>query len=294
MAVHLIITDSGLGGLGICAGIERALRTSGLGGDVRLTYFNAWPEEGVGYNSMPDVAARVAYVDRALERMAAEKPDRIVIACNTLSILFQQTAFARAGRVPVTGIIETGIRLFFRSLMASADSRIALFGTRITIASGVHRDGLIAQGIAPSRSAAAGCHGLAAAIEKDVTSPDVDRLIEEAVSLIAFAGKTNGPVFAGLCCTHFGYVAGRFRAALERRTGRPVVILDPNQGLVDRVAADLGKTQPAGAGTAPSISVLSKVRLDESAQQGIGRLIAPISAATAQALKTYRHVPDLF
>lgn len=290
--MHLLVTDSGLGGLSICAGIERALRTSGRGG-VRLTYFNAWPEEGVGYNSMPDVAARVAYVDRALERMALERPDRIVIACNTLSVLFQQTAFAMSGRVPVIGIIDAGIRLFSRAMAEAPDSRIALFGTRITIASGVHRDGLVARGIPPSRIAAAGCHGLAGAIETDVESPDVNRLLAEGVAGISFLRNAAGVVFAGLCCTHFGYVADRFRDALARHVGQPVRILDPNQALVDRIMADLA-VAAAETAAAPAVSVLSKVRLDERSRAGIGRLIAQTSPATAEALNQYRHVPDLF
>jgi len=294
MAIHLLITDSGLGGLGICAGIEHALRTSGAPAGVRLTYFNAWPEEGVGYNSMPDAAARVACFDRALDRMAAARPDRIVIACNTLSVLYGQTAFARNRRLPVTGIIDQGLDLFSRALAAAPSSRIALFGTRITIASGIHRDGLIARGISPGRIAAAGSHGLAGAIEKDMTSGDVDRLITEGVAQIAFAGRGRGAVFAGLCCTHFGYVADRFRAALQAHTGQPVRVLDPNQGLVDRVVQELESPVDAGPASPPVVSVISKVRLDERARAGIARLVADVSPATAAALSSYSHVPDLF
>ena len=294
MAIHLLITDSGLGGLGICAGIEHALRTSGAAPGARLTYFNAWPEEGVGYNSMPDAAARVACFDRALDRMAAERPDRIVIACNTLSVLYGQTAFARTCRLPVTGIIDTGIELFSRALAASPSSRIALFGTRITISSGVHRDGLIARGVIPGRIATAGCHGLAGAIERDVTGPDVDRLIQEGVAQIAFRGPDDRPVFAALCCTHFGYVADRFRIVLQSHLGQPVRILDPNQGLVDRVVHELGQVDAASPADPPVVSVVSKVRLDERARAGIARLVADVSPATADALNRYEHVPDLF
>jgi glutamate racemase len=217
-----------------------------------------------------------------------------VIACNTLSILYQQTAFARAGRVPVTGIIDAGIALFSRSMAAAAGSRIALFGTRITIASGIHRDGLIASGVAPSRIAAAGCHGLAGAIEQDVDSSEVDRQIEDGVSAIAFPGVASGPTFAGLCCTHFGYVADRFRTALERRLGQAVRILDPNQGLVDRVVREVAGAVVPGLATGPAVSVVSKVGLDERARAGIARLVSGASPATADALIRYHHVPDLF
>jgi len=294
MAAHLLVTDSGLGGLGICAGIERALRTAGCGGGVRITYFNAWPEEGGGYNSLPDETARLAYFDRALFRMQREQPDRIVIACNTLSVLFPRTAFARDQPTPVVGIIDTGVDSFFRSMAAAPGSRLAVFGTRITIESGVHRDALIARGIDSGRIAGAGCHGLAGAIESNVDGPAVDALIRDCVAAIPWQ-NAGGPLFAGLCCTHFGYVADRFREALVRHTGQPVTVLDPNQGLVDCVAADVGREATSIADAGPAVvSVLSKVRLTENGRQGIGRLVAIASPATAEALTHYRHVPDLF
>jgi len=38
--------------------------------------------------------------DAALSRIAEMRPDRLVIACNTLSILYPQTAFSRDPVVP--------------------------------------------------------------------------------------------------------------------------------------------------------------------------------------------------
>lgn len=311
--MHLVITDSGLGGLGICAAIENAFRLSGSAGDARLTYFNAWPEEGRGYNFLPDEATRLAFLDRALERMSQLRPDRIVIACNTLSVLFDLTRFARTSALPVVGIIDAGVNLFHEALSADPSSAVALFGTRITMESGVHRDRLVQRGIAPHRIASVPCHGLAAAIEKDPASVEVEHLIDQCASRAAASVLPAGALFAGLCCTHYGYVADRFRASLERVSGRAARTLDPNGALVRLVAQESAagscRDAPpypaedpslAPGGSAPpargaiTVEVISKVALDEPARVGIGRLVAPVSPATALALQSYSHVPDLF
>ena len=289
--MHLVITDSGLGGLGICAALESALRCSGHADAVRLTYFNAWPEEGRGYNSLPDEGVRLAWFDAALSRMSDLRPDRIVIACNTLSVLFPRTNFARQSALPVVGIIDVGVDMFDEALRADQRASIALFGTRITMESGAHRDRLVRRGTAADRIVQVSCHGLAAAIEKDAASAEVEHLIDQCVSEAAASVPQAGPLLAGLCCTHYGYVADRFRTRFERLSGRAVRILDPNGALVRLIARE---SATGASKEAITVDVISKVTLDGWTQAGIGRLIAPISPVTAAALQSYTHVPDLF
>ena len=113
---HWIITDSGLGGLGVCAGIENNLRRSDLRDSLRITYFNAWPEQGRGYNDLPDTDARARVFNRALACMDRLRPDQILIACNTLSVLYPMTEYSRMTAVPVIGIIDAGVEICFRRL----------------------------------------------------------------------------------------------------------------------------------------------------------------------------------
>lgn len=230
--VHLLLTDSGLGGVSICAGLERSFRLAGGGRRVRLTYFNAAPDSR-GYNSLPGMETRARAFDRALEAMDRYHPDLIVLACNTLSVLYDRTEHSRRSPVPVVGIIEIGVRLFSGALAADPGGDLVLLGTRTTIESGAHRDGLIGRGIEPGRIAAIPCHGLAAAIELGPDAPDVERLIAECA---AEAGQRDLPgrtIYAGLACTHYAFVRDRIRSALERVTGKTVRILDPNGMLVD-------------------------------------------------------------
>ncbi len=236
---HIVITDSGLGGLAVCAALERGLRQAGvaIAGEVRLTYVNAWPFEDRGYNDLPDAAARARVFDSALRRMAAMRPDRIVIACNTLSILYPHTDFSRTAAMPVLGIVDAGVDLFAERLREDPGSSIVLTGTKTTIESGTHRDRLAARGIGPDRIASVSCHGLAAAIERDVDGPRTAELLDACAARAAGAAPPGSMLYLGLCCTHYGYVAGRFVEALAAKTGRLVRPLDPNERLVERLLA---------------------------------------------------------
>jgi glutamate racemase len=303
--LHLAITDSGMGGLSVCAAIERNIRLSGFKRRVRITYFNVWPEQGKGYNDLPDMPSRARVFDRALERIYQFRPDRILIACNTLSILYDWTAFSRAAAVPVLGIIDAGVDLFHEALSAGPPAGIVLFGTRTTIESGVHRERLLQRGIQDTRIAAVPCHGLAAAIETDPDGPAVADLIAQCAAVAGAAGRAGNRLYAGLCCTHYTYVSGLMRSALERQSGKTVVILDPNERMADCVAAQPGGPRPAaGAGAtadpadagsgAVAVEVISKVELAKNPRQAVAKRLAAVSGVTARALLSYTWQPDLF
>jgi len=297
--VHLVITDSGLGGLSICAGVDRTLRRSGGGLDLRITYVNAWPEEGRGYNDLPDMPARAAVFERALRRIDSMQPAMILIACNTLSILYELTEHGGRADVPVLGIIDAGVDLFEETLRARPTSSVVLVGTRTTIESGVHRERLLRRGISPGRVTSVSCHGLATAIEAAPRGPEVSARIDTCADRAGAAAAPGDLLYVGLCCTHYGMVADRLRSAVAQRTGRTVDTLDPNERLVSVVATRLLDRQlrlrePGGASRDVPIDVISKVTLADSKRRNVADVLEPISPATACALRSYRHVPDLF
>lgn len=304
--MRLVITDSGIGGLSICAAIERRLRESAARpGEpaVRLTYVNVWPDERYGYNDLPEVAARAAVFDRALDAIDALRPDAIVLACNTLSIVFRHTGRARrGGGAPVFGIIETGVRMCHEALTSERGSAIVILGTKTTIESDVHRQGLLELGAEAGRIAPVACPGLAKAIENDPRAPAVrERIADCAAAAARTVPVGGGLLFAALCCTHYGYVAGEIREAIALATGREVRTLDPNDRLADAVAAWTMENAPrpldAGAegGTSgTAVEVVSKVTIDEERQMSVARLVEGVSPATAHALISYSRVPALF
>lgn len=294
--VLLAVTDSGLGGLSICAALERDLRTPVPAGRVAMAYVNVWPEESRGYNDYPDAVSRAEVFDRALASIAVMRVDRLLIACNTLSIIYPATRFSRSAAFPVRGIVDAGVTLFTEALGGMPDASIVLLGTRTTVASGAHHDRLIEAGIAPERIAAVACHGLATAIERDIDGLAVGELIAACAREVQEVRPAGRQVLVGLCCTHYGYVAARIRAQLAAELGRDVVTLDPNVRMVRDVVTELGAALVPGpvADPRPRVEVVSKVRLGDRTRRGIAGLVGAVSPATAEALLSYRHVPNLF
>ncbi len=290
----VVLTDSGLGGLLVTAGLERRLRDTAGEGPVRLVYVNAWPDEGRGYNDLPDMAARAAVFDRALAAMAAFGPDLILIACNTLSVVYELTDFHRFPPAPVTGILDEGAALFAEGLLRDPSGALALFGTRTTIGSGEHVRRLARRGIDPARIFAEPCHGLAAAIDKDPGAPEVPELVEDCVRRVAPRLPPGAPVYAGLACTHYGYVAETFRAGLGRLTGTEATVLDPGDRLVGGLVGGAVRRPPGAAARPVSVEVVSKVQLAAAQRRAVARRLEALSAPTAAALLGYAHRPDLF
>ena len=289
----LLIADSGMGGLSICADIVRGLQAQGGHRSVSLTYFNAWPEQDRGYNLLPGMAERIRVFDRALSAMLRFGPDRILIACNTLSALYPDTPFSRRAPVPVTDIIGFGVDLMHAYLSARAESRVILLGTPTTIEAGTHRARLAERGIDPGRIVCQPCDRLAGEIEKAPEGAAVRAMIEDYVGQAAGnVADRRLPVAAALCCTHYGYSRRLFEEALRARFECPVEILDPNRAMSEGVLAEI----PARGGEEVRIDlqVVSRIAWSGEKIGAIARLLEAASPLTADALRRYRHDPDLF
>ena len=292
-SLSLVITDSGLGGLSICADIVSGLQERRAYRSVSVTYFNAWPEQGRGYNLLPGMAERIRVFDRALDAMLRFRPDRILIACNTLSALYPETAFGRKAPVPVTDIIGYGVEQIHAYLTKRADGRVILLGTPTTIEAGTHRSRLIEKGIDAGRIVCQPCDRLAGEIEKAPEGATVRAMIEDCVGRAA--GRLPDrrlPVAAALCCTHYGYSRRLFEAALRARFGGPVAILDPNRAMSEALLADLPRR--SGGDVRVDLEVVSRIVWSEEKIGAIARLLEAASPLTASALRQYRHDPELF
>jgi len=292
-SLSLVITDSGLGGLSICAGIVNGLQARRSYRHVSLTYFNAWPEQDRGFNLLPDMAERARVFDRALRAMLGFRPDRILIACNTLSAIYPETPFSRDASVPVTGIIDFGVDMMHAYLSHQADSRVIILGTPAAIESGVHRERLIGRGIDARRIVNQPCAGLAGEIEKTPEGATVRAMIDNCIRQAAGQiPERRLPVAAAFCCTHYGYSRILFEEALRANFEGAIAILDPNRAMVEALLADL---PPAGHGAVRiDLEIVSRIVWSEEKIGAIARLLETESPLTADALRRYRHDPELF
>lgn len=290
----IAVTDSGLGGLSIMAGLAARLEKAGVARRVQLVFFNALFSNDSGYNSLPTREARLRVFDRALTALAdSVRPDLIVIGCNTLSVIYPDTDFARSKRVPVAGIIEPGVALFRRELARRPEAALLLFGTETTIGEGTHRAALVAAGIPAARLVPKACPELAAYIETNWQGDDTELMIA------AMAGDAVGalpapkpPVLVGLVCSHYGYAREAWPRAVTESGAQALGVLDPNRELVDSLCPP--GTRGKHAQTAVSARVVSMVEIVPAKRSSLGTWLQRVSPVVATALANYERRPELF
>jgi len=295
-AVTIAVVDSGLGGLSITADLAARLEEARIFGRVDLVFFNALFANDSGYNSLPTRAAKIAVFDSALRSLAARAhPDVILIGCNTLSVLLPDTPFARAGGVPVLGIVEPGVDMILARLAASASSPpppVLIFGTETTIAEGEHRRRLIEKGVPDARIVAQACPELASHIERGPRSDETGLLIESYLdeALAKVRGDRTGAV-VGLCCTHFGYSLDLWKKACADR-GLEADIVDPNGGLAALLVPEQLRGRAPRVET--QVRAYSMVEIGPEKIAALGPRLRAVSPKVADALAKYALVPDLF
>ena len=292
--LRVLVTDSGLGGLSVCGDLEKKALKRKVFEKLEILFCNALPEPAVGYNNLSTPQRRAAVFSDALAGMVKTcEPDVILIACNTLSVVYPETEIRKTLRVPVFGIVDMGVDLILAELQKDNSSSVVIFGTETTIAAGSHRAKCLARGIAPTRVVNEPCPDLAAEIQVNPVGEPAQNLIDlyvaEAVGNLA---QSNGPIVAAMCCTHFGYCSDRFRQAFAAAGRQQVRIVNPNQQMADLVFPS--GTRDRCTNSLVTVKVVSRAALSPEEIQGIGALLEKDSPLTAAALRHYERKPDLF
>jgi glutamate racemase len=293
--MHILITDSGVGGLSVVAYAERFLRTRGSAEPVRLTFANAAPENDYGYNSMPSRAVKIETFDRFLRNVTERfAPDMIYVACNTLSVLLPDTPYAAAAAIPVSGIVETGVRLLRAQLEADPRSTAMIFATQTTIDAGTYARLLQERGVDRSRIVSQACPGLADTISEDRegtrSAAEIRAWVDAAIAKMP---QRNAPVIAGLACTHYGYRKELFAAAMRDAGIVAATIVNPNESAVDDLF-DVNDATARGQQSEADVQVVTRYAIPPTAVETLTWLLADISPRTVAALQNFVHVPDLF
>lgn len=289
--MHILITDSGVGGLSVVAYAERFIRTHGCSEPVRLTFANAAPANDYGYNSMFTRDEKLATFDRFLRNVAKRfAPDSIYVACNTLSVLLPDTPYFANAPIPVQGIVETGASLLLRELEANPRSVAMIFGTQTTIDAGTYPRLLVARGIEPSRIVSQACPGLADTISEDregtKTRAEIQGWVNTAIDKMQRAGA---PVAACLACTHYGYRKDLFAAAFDE-AGIEATVVNPNERAVD----DIFGEPTEGPHRDVEVQFVTRYAIPDATVEALTYFLDPISPRTVAAMQNFEHLPDLF
>ncbi len=292
--VTIAVTDSGLGGLSILAeAVERSRVWRGFR-KTEFIFYNALFSNQGGYNSLPIHQEKVMVFDSALHSLEDRfQPDLILIGCNTLSAIFDDTAFAEQHRTSVRGIIDAGVELASSSLKENPEAKIILFGTQTTVSQRSHLDRLLKKGFLPERIVYQACPDLVNYIETDYKSDETEMLIyayvDEALQKI---GSNHPPLIVSLNCTHYGYSYELWRGAFKSHGIEPLAILNPNSKMIDFLFPP--GTQDRFKKTDISVRVISMVEIDKNKKDSLGYWLQQTSPQTADALKNYELKEDLF
>jgi glutamate racemase len=292
--ITIVITDSGLGGISILAGIENKLKETKSFKEVNLIFFNALPEKGTGYNSMPSIEIKAHVFNEALQSMEEKfSPDLILIACNTLSIVYPFTRFAKKSKTAVLGIVEFGIEIILSEMKKHRNVEIIILGTQTTINSGPHKRILVENGIREDRIITQACQNLESEIQDSARSASVNKMISNYITeAIKRLNANSKSIITVLCCTHYEFALPFFESALKNLIDSETVILNPNEKMVSSIVwpENLNCFEEIKI----NVTIVSRAVIDDEEIKSIGGLIISRAPLSSAALFNYDYNPELF
>ena len=285
------ITDSGVGGLSVCAEVEAKLRHSPIQEDIELLYLNAAIEDDYSYNSMPDRHTKLQAFDRFLRNVQKRyQPDLLFIACNTLSVLYQDPYFDHHRHIPIEGIVNTGARGMLAAFEREKDITFIVFATPTTVEEAVYSKRLKEQGVPVNQVVEQACPGLPDAISNDGSGQLAANLLREFVpAALEQFDRTPENVAAFLGCTHYGYQAARFEKALQPLVPR-LRIMNPNEGAADTILSGLDTATGQGS---LKVEFITRYVIPGVAIKSLSGYIGAKAPATFSALERFTLSPEL-
>lgn len=218
-APHLLVFDSGLGGLSVLRALQGAVP------EAKITYLadDAFFPYGAHEDSV--LIERICTV--LGEAITAHMPDAVVLACNTASTIALPSLRA-AHSVPFIGTVPA----IKPAAQLSKNSMISVLGTNGTVRRDYTRS-LIAEYGSGSHFTLIGSGRLASLTENIMAGalvPDDEIAAEIAPCFIEQDGRRTDVIVLG--CTHYPLLLDR----LKRLAPWPVIWLDPAPAIARRTA----------------------------------------------------------
>jgi len=264
-----------------------------INNNLEIIFFNALAEKNYGYNSLKSKKDKLLIFNNVLNGMLQFNPDVILIACNTLSTLFNETEISKNISIPVIGIVESGTEMVLENIKTVKEFSIIILGTPTTIDSNKHKSELIRLGIDEKKIITQSCKNLETEIQNNPRSKKVRELIKKY--LLGTTNKIENKSthqFVLFACTHYGYSNKIFSEELIKLYGNNFTILNPNEKMAGLINFK-GNLNDFNNGNL-TIRVLSKVKISESQKKNLGTLLSKDSLEVAAALENYEYLPNLF
>jgi len=266
MAVNWLILDSGWGGLNFTAHLFRQIPDKN--NSVQLIFANVQPSETISYHRLPDEAARSAHLKSDLHELEnLFQPERIIIACNTLSVLYSKSGISCGCRVQLNTEYNTGILLQLQKEYGQA----LLLATPITASSGYYQQHCPGLDVLSMP-------GLAGAIEDYGDGTETELLIREGLrQQLADTDQRPGVIFLG--CTHFGYVQHRFEHSTSESGLSPVPVINPDLGFAAHCASET-----ACPGQAAALRIIARFKPAPNVSKNLRHFLADAGETVLKAL----------
>jgi glutamate racemase len=290
--ITIVITDSGLGGLSVVDDLSKKMKRARCFKHVNLIFVNALFDANSGYNSLNTRSEKIKKFDNVLTAIDKNfHPDAVMIACNTLSVIYKETDWSGKTNKPVIGIVEPGVKLIKEKLSRDSNSNVIIFGTETTIEENSHKKALIESNFDENRIITKACPQLQAYIEQNPKGEETGMLIAFYLSeALEQLRNKHGNLYLSLNCSHFGYSMDLWEKALSETTNLHAEILDPNHRMGDLLMPE--KYRDRFTQTDISLSVISKVELVN--MKSLYSLFETDDPELAAALENYSIIPDLF
>ena len=301
--MHLVITDSGLGGLSVCAKLMNLLeeadseKTNWPNVDLKITYINAAPSNELGYNDMPSKSEQISTFKNFIQNIEKYlSPDLIFLACGTLSVLLKKLDLRQFLTNKIEGIIPIGTKLLLNGLNVNHNSKTILFGTPTTISTKIFQNQLLKNGISNERIITQACPNLASKISNDFEGAEVSKLIHKFVKkTLRNIPNDKIPLIVFLGCTHYIYRENLFYHSFSLEGFKNINILNPNfaSALYLRDLVFLEKKKLKLERNKISLEFITPYAIPEQEEKTLTKLINPVSKNTSSALQNAIICPEL-
>src|SRR5580658_7715701 len=223
----ILVFDSGLGGLTVYRAVVAARP------DADFTYVA--DDAGFPYGALaePKLVERVTGLFDDL--IATQRPDLVVIACNTASTIVLP-ALRKRFDVPFVGTVPA----IKPACTASVTKRVSVLGTEATVAREYTR-ALIRDYASDCRVTLVGSKKLAAYAEDDLAGAKIDDAAIREEIAPAFVDDGNRTDTIVLACTHYPLLIER----LQKLAPWPVNFIDPAPAIARRVTDLLDPALPS-------------------------------------------------